>query len=169
MSNTSQSTSKVTTGDVEATGTTVQKFTIANNYIDITEIVSDDSTTITIPSVGAFTTTTNTKLTFDPFLRNAIDEVCENQTWTSTYDLTSEVSGGGGASSTASTLSVINTIESINETTTVEAGTFTTFQQKSEDGSLVNTFWVDINSGKTVSVESRDSSVTLVSSQELIQ
>lgn len=171
MSNISQSTSKVTTGDVEATGTTVMTFTISDGFLDVTEIVSDDTTTIDLPVVGPITTTTNTKLIFDPSRREPIDEVCENQTWTSTYDLTTEVllPAGGGVTSNTSSMSIINTVESINEAVTVEAGTFTTFKLKSEYDNSVDTFWVDINSGKTVSSESKDSSGTLLGTQELIE
>ena len=173
FSATSMSTSKSTTGAVTATGTATNTFTIANNYIDTTEITSQDTTTISVPIVGDITTITDITSTFSPFTRAAIDEVCENQTWTDTYDLVTATNittlGSTTPASSTASQSVIHTIESINETVTVDAGTFATFKEKREDGSIIVQTWTDIATGINVKVELKDASGTLVSTQELVQ
>ena len=173
ISDTAISTSKTTTGDLTATGTSVNNFTSANNFIDTTEITSQDTTTITVPIVGDITTTTDTTVTFSPFSRAPIDEVCENQTWTDTYDLQTNVNvtSAGMTTSTSSVSNVSNifTVESINESVTVDAGTFTTFKVKLEDGSIETTTWTDIATGIPVKSETKDGNGALVATQELLQ
>lgn len=157
----------VSTGDVSATGSKTNTYTIANNFIDTTKIVSKDTSTINT-QIGAITTATDTTIDFSPFVRHAIDQVCENQTWTTTYDLTTAVKVSGVNTSTASNHSIIYTVEALNVAKTVTAGSFNTYQVKIEDGSSVVTNWLDIATGVFVKGESRDNTGTLTGTQELI-
>jgi hypothetical protein len=157
----------VTTGALSAKGNKVNTFTINNNFIDTTKIVSIDTTTVKT-AAGTITTATDTTIDFSPFMRNAIDKVCENQTWTTTYDITTAVKITGFDTSNSSSQSRIQTIEKLNVAQTVKAGSFNTYQIKIEDGSSVVTNWLDIATGVFVKGEERDNTGKLIATQELI-
>ena len=173
VSDTSISSTKTSTGAINATGTAMENFTIANGFRDFTTITSQDTTTLTVPVLGDLTTVTDTVITFTPFSRAPIDEVCENQTWTDTHNIKTDVTvtsvGVTTPSSNTTSVSTVSTVLSINESVTVDAGTFTTFKFKIEDGSLEILNWVDIATGMSVKTETRDASGNLVGTQELLQ
>ena len=132
-------------------------FTIANNYRDDTrlEILLDGTVTEAI---------------FTPYRRFAVDRVCENQTWTNTFnsEVTIRNTAIGDLPSDTETLTWVQTIEKVNVNRTVEAGTYTTFIQRTDSGDVVSRAWIDQDSGIVVYSESRDFVGTLRETQELI-
>lgn len=177
-SDTSLSFSTAITGDIDSsgtlaiansTGTLTQTFTIENNFQDVTET----STTNNIVTADGDIIDSQVTITLTPFQRFAVDEVCENQTWTTTFDSVANISFSGVAipenEGSQVTRSLINTIESVDETTTVEAGTFNTFRLRTEDGNTTDLTWIDIASGITVMSEQRDNTGALLGTSELIE
>lgn len=132
---------------------TTETFTIANNFINITKSVT------TSASLGVITTT------YSPPRRAPINEVCEGQVFTQNYTQT-QVSLGG---TDIENVSVKNTIEAVNVQKSAPAGTFNTFQVKSEDSELTLTTWVDTASSTIVVMESRNADGDLLGTASLIE
>jgi len=121
--------------DFSSTLTKVLTFTIADNYLDITQV---NTTTIS------------------PYERRAIDTVCEGQIWTQIY---TETDGASIESITRT-----STIEAVNVPKTTAAGTFNTFRLLEEDNIETTTSWIDIATGALVfgETEGEDSVVELI-------
>ena len=119
----------------------VTKYTIANNFMDITE----DSGSI-----------------YTPFHRIPIDKVCEDQTWTTTY---TETDSDGEITQH----SKIYTVEAVNVSKTTLAGTFNTFRIKEEDGAFTGVSWIDIDSGYDVFSDFTDTNYAFTGTLELIE
>jgi hypothetical protein len=64
--------------------------------------------------------------------------------------------------------SEIHTIEAINISKIVPAGSFNTMQYKFEDSSSIVTMWMDITTATSVAFETKDTSGGITSSSELI-
>ena len=113
------------------------EFTIINGYQNISyHEYNDDSV--------------SRKTFYSPPKKQAMDIVCENQTWTNTYntDGSSITSPHDGISIPVSySQSTIHTIESINEPKTVIAGSFITFRERVDFGSFAQIIWRDQNTG----------------------
>jgi hypothetical protein len=109
-----------------------ETFTIANNYRDITR---STNTTFGITTV----------LDYTPYQRIYIDEVCEGQTFNSTYTTSSP---GGDIQH-----SEIYVIEAVNVSKTTAAGTFNTFRTFTEENEAKGTAWIDTATGITVFLE----------------
>lgn len=139
-----------------------QSFTVSNNFKDITDVV----TTLVNDDINFENIVIKRKNT--PFARSFIDNVCENQTLTQTYD--SLITTTPGTLPTQrTTVTRITTIEAVNQTKTVEAGTFNTFIIRSDNENNVNKSWIDQASGSLVFQEVRDFSDNLISTNELIE
>ena len=146
-------------------------YTISNNFIDYTQRTIHEVITSMrnqgLPPTVEITDTTNF---YDPFRRRETGKVCENQTWTTTYDSTTNTTRTGkNDSSFVESISEIYTIEAINKLKTVQGGTFNTYLLKHEFKNYIEKSWIDIRTGKTVSFEERDTSGKLNYTEELIE
>ncbi len=165
-------------------GTSTSTFSVAGNYKKITQQQSKATSPIN--------NKTTTKV-FDPFRREAVGKVCSGQTWTDDY--TKKTTDGSPGLTQETKLKVIKTIEAINVSKTVLAGTFNTFRQKevidssnvtkpgtlgiptkipktipgrpTNSGSNVTTTWVDIATGVPVLTEVKNAAGKLVRTSEL--
>ena len=152
------------TGDLVASGEKTETYTIGNNYIDITKIISSDVTT-----VSGYTVATDTTLVFTPQLRVPIDEVCEGTVLESAYELETAVTTPGFSIPTNVSNHVsLTTIESVNMIKTTTLGTFTTVQMKMEDGESKTISWIDILTGYFVASEYYNADGVKEGTQELI-
>ena len=127
----------------------VEKYTIANNFRDITSESVE---------VSGFTFNTS----YTPFQRVPVDKVCEGQTWTTVY---TEKEEGEVAVNHSKTY----IIEAVNVSKTTAAGTFNTFRVKQEDVDVFGTSWIDIKSGYDVLSEFGDTSGNLEGTLELVE
>lgn len=161
--NTSSSTEIVLTGgSLNGVINETRTYSISNNYMDITKYIQQS--TINSNSVA-------TTIEFSPFQRTEIDSVCRDQTWTSSFKLSASTSTANGASYPSITKDMTShyTIESINETKSVAAGTFNTYRKKMIDGQGATViWWIDTKTGAMVYVESYDSAGALNSTMELL-
>lgn len=133
-------------------------YSISDNYMDITKYIQQS--TINSNSV---TTTTE----FKPFQRIEIDTVCKDQTWTSSFEL--NASNGVKYPSVTQDMTAHYTIESINETKSVTAGTFSTYRKRLVDGNgAIVLSWVDADTGAIVYFENYSSDGVLSGTMELL-
>lgn len=163
----------VVTGDFESTGEKTETWSIANNYLDITKVVTKD--TSVVPGVGDVVS--DITLEFSPYLRQPFDTVCEGEIHTATFELTTTGTVYGYPSPTINTQNNwITTIESVNETKVIGLGSFTAVKTTLErsitsNGSTTKDriiTWIDTETGHVVATEEYDSSGTKISTQELI-
>ena len=127
-------------GPPDLTFQTTETFTIANNFINITK------SEVTVPALGLVTTT------FSPPRSAPINEVCEGQIFTQNYTETTVNPGGTDIEQ----VSTKNTIEAVNVQKSTPAGTFNTYQLKSEIEGGILTFWFDTETSTLVLLETRD-------------
>ncbi len=133
--------------------TITEEYTIANNFRDITK------DTVGISGFDFVTT-------YTPFQRVPTGEVCEGQTWTTTY---TEKEFGEPAVSKTQTY----TIEAVNVSKTTKAGTFNTFRMKlvetSPSVNITAKTWFDIDSGYDVLGEFSDTVSGFDGTLELVE
>lgn len=145
-------------------------YTISNGFIDYTKSTMHDVFKIREQDEYVLLDTTDITIDYKPFQRREAAKVCENQTWTSTYTRTTDrTTSKDGNSSSIESISEIYTIEAINESKTVPAGVFNTYILKKEAGNVIEKLWIDINTGKTVYKENRDTTGKLLRLSELIE
>ena len=160
-------------------------FTIDNSIVEMTGAVSTSISTLTNTFINAPTkttiTTTDTTTSLSPAQRFPIGQICEGQTWdssftfTSTYTSTIETLPDGNVTPPESSdfsysYSGNHIVEAVNVSKTTAAGTFNTFRFSGENGSYIDTNWVDIASGVTVFSQTKSaSSNSLISSYEVIE
>ncbi len=100
--------------------------------------------------------------------RREVNTVCINDTWTTDYKVKTKTTGGSrGPATILGQVNEIFTIESIDKSLTVPAGTYTTYQLKIDNGSGISTFWYDISSGALVKSVNKSSSGKLIQSEIL--
>jgi len=161
VTNTETKVSTVTTGDASSTGEKTLTYTISNNYIYTTNIVSTDL-------ASGFNI--ETTIAISPSRQDPIDEVCENQTWTSNVSMDTTIVMSSFPSSTVNTTeSTVYLVESVDEQKTVSAGTYTTVKMKQDRGSETIITWTDIATGATVYQETKDTTGQVISTIELLQ
>lgn len=159
FSSTAKSSVTVMTGTLNGTLNSSLTFSISNNYMDATRLVSENSIT-----VNGTTMTSDNMIEYSPFDRLEIDVVCKNQAWTSDFLLKTTASGY----SNSRDMIVHRAIESINDTKSVAAGTFNTYRMKMVVNGADVIIWTDIETGAIVFIETYDSAGTLVATNELL-
>ena len=130
-------------------------FTISDDYINISYFKYSDQGGTVIEN-------------YAPAQKQAIDRVCENQTWTNSYNVSGSISTVNSTLPNNSSVASVHTIESINEAKAVAAGTFTTFKETVEYGDSKKTIWRDQSSGVVVFQETRNSLDEITGTRELI-
>jgi hypothetical protein len=137
-------------------GTSVSTFTVNGDYMDITKRVDTNDI------LGGDVTTS----TYDPYERNPLNKACKGQKWTNNFVSTSVSTIGGTEIEEIITSHIV---ESINESKTVEAGTFVTYKVKMTlaDDSYIN-FWFDTKKAVLVSAEAYAADGGQISTTELI-
>ena len=124
------------------TTNTKQTYHITNNLLYMDKIVTTGSA-----SVAGFSTSINTTLTTNPpMLMGAVKQFCLNQTWNSPS--VSQSITAQGMTTSANSIASSGKVESINESITTPAGTFTAVRVKTtrDDGSI-GIVWTAINNG----------------------
>ncbi len=119
--------------------------TINTHYIKVSDTGAETDTVSEISGSGV--TTTNTTLTTNPpMLMGAVKQFCLNQTWNSPS--VSQSITAQGMTTSANSIASSGKVESINESITTPAGTFTAVRVKTtrDDGSI-GIVWTDINNG----------------------
>ncbi len=163
FSNTSSSVEIVMTGDfLNGIVNETTTYSISNNYMDITKYIQQS----TINSNSVTTT-----IEFKPFQRIEIDTVCKDQTWTSSFELSASTTAANGANYPSATQGMTEhyTIESINETKSVAAGTFNTYRKRMVDNHGAEAVsWIDTKTRVIVCNETYDSSGALNGTMELL-
>ena len=158
-----------TTGKILNKNTSSSTYTIANNFINTTKSTVTGSTLITDETGAESTQKFNNVIVFSPYTRNAIDRVCEGQTWTNDWEATTTSTSDNAAPFTSTFhSSQIYTIEAINITKTVPAGTFNTVQQTIVDGMTTIIMWGDIATGMSIASEYKNNTGEITSYSELI-
>ncbi len=157
------------TGKIINQNISTSTHTIANNFIKTTQGKVTGSSITTDETGKESTEKFNNVTVYSPFTRNAIDRVCEGQTWTNDYDATttSNVENSAPFTSTFHT-SQIYTIEAINVKKTVPAGTFNTVQQTLVDGTTIIRMWGDIATGMNIASEYKNNEGEVITYSELI-
>jgi len=172
FSETSGKFTTVVTGDVQSTGVKDETWSIGNNYIDITKIVTKD-----VSTVQGFTVSSDITLDFSPYQRTPIDTVCDGDVHTTEFGLMTTGTVAGFPTPTLQTQNEwTTTIESVNETKVIGLGTFTAVKMNLERRTTSNNTttvdrvirWIDTATGYDIAGEYQDDSGNVVSTQELI-
>ncbi len=157
-------------GEIVTKSTHSETYTIANNFRDVTQTIGITSSSI--PDATGATSTQEIKIVsnYSPYLRNPVDRVCEGQTWINDYEVSDTTTFGNLLEPITSTRhnSTIHTIEAINISKTVPAGSFNTVQYKFEDGDSIITTWTDIATGMNIASEAKKSTGEIHTRSELI-
>jgi len=130
------------------TSQTTETFTIANNFINITK--SESTIEGGIHSIS----------TYSPPRSAPINEVCEGQTFTQNYTETTTTTSttllGTVTGTEVAAISTKNKIEAVNVQKSTPAGTYSTYQLRSEIEDAILTFWFDTETSTLVLLEQRD-------------
>lgn len=152
----------LSSGAVSGTGHVTQKYSIANNYIDITKIETTNTT-----STQGYTINTVATIDISPYLRNFADKVCENESYSGTRTMTTNTQVMGTSNSVTNSVDYKISILAINEA----KNGYNTFKMRNEDftSSLSITTWIDINTGLLIYQETKNTnSGAIVSTQEIV-
>ena len=154
VSKTQSGRSVASDGNTIAAISSESTFTILDDYMNISYFKNSDQSGTVVNN-------------YSPPQKQAIDRVCENQTWNNSYDVTGSINTGNSVLPNNRSVASVHTIESINEAKTVTAGTFTTFKEMVEYGDSTKIIWRDQNSGTVVFQETRNNLDEITGTQEL--
>lgn len=151
-------------GIVVGKATTTHTFKIANNYMDITSIENTQTSTV----LGV-TSVSTTKTTNSPYFRVAIDKVCEEQKWTTSFDSISTTTVNGEVTTSPPFSHEMNmSIVSVDEIKTTPLDTFVTVKKIQDTGDHKIIFWIDVITGILVYMETYDKNENLIMTFELL-